>query len=104
MGLFNFGKTIKPQRFNYIPRYYDPEKEERDARIKRAMGMAGDDSEAMKTRILSDLRNRKRGSRKGHQSAARRSNLILILTLATLLLLTYILLTRYLPVIERALE
>lgn len=104
MALFKFGKTVKPQRFNYIPRYYDPEKEEREARIKRAMGMAGDNPEAMKSRILSGFRNRNRGSRKGQQSAARRSNLILIVTLTTLLYLTYILLTRYLPVIERALE
>jgi hypothetical protein len=104
MALFKFGKTVKHQRFNYIPRFYDPEKEERDARIKAAMGLSDDSPEAMKSRIIRGFRDRKRGARTSHQRAARRSNLILVITLITLLMLTYILLTRYLPAIERALE
>ncbi|HLF64476.1 MAG TPA: hypothetical protein VI603_12015 [Saprospiraceae bacterium] len=104
MALFKFGKTVKHQRFNYIPRYYDPEKEEREARIKAAMGMSDTHPEAMKSRISRSFREKHRGSLKSQRGAARRSNLILIVTLITLLLLTYILLTRYLPVIEKALE
>lgn len=104
MALFRFGKTVKHQRFNYIPRYYDPEKEERDARIKAARGMAGDDADAMKARIAKGFRDRNRSSHKSQRSTTKRSNLILIFTLVLLLYITYILLTRYMPVIERALE
>lgn len=104
MALFKFGKTIKHQRFNYIPRHYDPVKEERDARIRAAKGLASDDPEAMKARIRMNFRDRSRGSTKSQRSSAsRRSNMILVITLVVLILFTYILLTRYLPVIERAL-
>ena len=104
MALFNFRKTVKPQRFNYIPRYYDPVKEERDARIRAAKGLSSDDPDAMKARIRLNFREKSRGSTKSQRnSATRRSNLILVATLVALLLLTYILLTRYLPQIEKAL-
>ena len=104
MAMFSFGKTIKHQRFNYIPRYYDPEKEEREARIRAAMGIAGNDPDAIKARISKNFRDRNRGSLKARRSSAMRSNIILAVTLGTLLLITYILLTRYLPMIERWLE
>ncbi len=34
MALPSFFKTYKPKRFNYIPRYYDPQKEELEERIE----------------------------------------------------------------------
>lgn len=104
MAFFKFGKTVKHQRFNYIPRYYDPEKEEREARIKAAMGMTGNDPEAMKTRIRSSMRDRHRGSRKPQLTAARRSNIILIVVLLGLIWLTYYVLTRYLPALEKIVD
>ena len=104
MALFKFGSSVKPQRFNYIPRYYDPAKEEREERIRQAMGMASTDPDAMKARIAKSFRERQRGHQKSPRGTARRSNMILIVTLLTLILLTYILLSRYMPVIERWLE
>ncbi len=104
MALFKFGKTVKHQRFNYIPRFYDPVKEEREARRNAARGIVDDDPEAMKARIIRNFREKHRGPVKHQRNASRRSNMILVVTLITLLLLTYILLTKYLPAIERALE
>lgn len=104
MALFKWGKTVKPQQFKYIPRYYDPVKEERDARIAAAMGRAGKDPDAMKARISKNYRDRSVSTKNMRKSQTLRSNLILIGALAGLLILTYILLTRYMPMIERWLE
>jgi hypothetical protein len=104
MALFKFGSSIKPQRFNYIPRYYDPEKEDREERIRQAMGMASTDPDAIKARITKSFRDKQRSRQKSPKGAARRSNIILIVTLITLIMLTYILLSRYMPAIERWLE
>jgi hypothetical protein len=104
MAFLKFGKTVKHQRFNYIPRYYDPAKEERDARIKAAMGMAGSDPEAMKARIRNNIRDRHRGNRKTDILARRRSNLILIAVLLGLIWLTYYVLSRFMPAIEKIVD
>lgn len=37
---FKFVHTPKPRQFEYIPRYYDPEKEEREARKRAVLGDA----------------------------------------------------------------
>jgi len=38
MAIPSFFKQNKPRGFNYTPRYYDPDKEEREAR-RKAMGL-----------------------------------------------------------------
>jgi Flp pilus assembly protein TadB len=38
--IVSFFKTPKHQRFNYTPRYYNPEEEERQERIRKASGEA----------------------------------------------------------------
>ena len=35
MAIPSFFKQNKPREFNFIPRYYDPEKEAREERLKR---------------------------------------------------------------------
>ena len=42
MGLFSPGKK-HANKFRYIPRYYDPEKERREQRRKEMYGMSSDD-------------------------------------------------------------
>jgi len=95
MALFKFGSSIKPQRFNYIPRYYDPEKEEREARIREAMGTADLDPDSVKERIRRNFRERPRGPWKAKQRATRRSNTILVVTLIVLIFLTYLLIGKF---------
>lgn len=65
--IFSFFKTPKHQRFNYNPRYYNPEEEERQERLRKARGeqLQGD---AGVKRI-----NFKRQSA-DYQSSARQSN------------------------------
>jgi len=35
MGIPSFFKQYKPRGFNFIPRYYDPDKEAREERVRR---------------------------------------------------------------------
>lgn len=41
MGFFSFNKIANHRVFNYTPRYYDPDKEARDAIVRRAKIEAG---------------------------------------------------------------
>ena len=49
MGIFMFHKREMP-KFNYIPRYYDPEKEELEKK-KAAMGLDSKLSDSEKLRV-----------------------------------------------------
>jgi hypothetical protein len=80
-----FGRIPKHQRFNYGPRYYDPVKDEREAR-HRAQNLSGDPSAEPQ-----DLRKRMTGA---FQTARRHSKVTnselrsVIIRLAVLLFLT----------------
>jgi hypothetical protein len=50
MGLIKF-KQIKPLKFEMRARYWDPVKEQREARLKEIKAMQDDSIEAVKTRI-----------------------------------------------------
>ncbi len=69
MARFSLFRTPKPNRFNYIPRYYDPEKEELYARVNAAKPVAegelDNSPEAIKARL-------KMGFRAGRQSIDRK--------------------------------
>ena len=90
MGIPRFIKLPGHKKFNYTPRYWDPEKEEREERIrqiKQEMGieMSGDPN---RTTI-------RRGSfRQAHKQAkvraSRASNIRLLVILAVLFILAYL--------------
>lgn len=95
MGVPRFIKLPSYKRFNYTPRYWDPEKEERESRIrmiKHDMGIIDMPSDPLRTTI-------KRGSfrqvrQKAKVKAGRSSNIRLLIILAVLLLLAYLILFR----------
>lgn len=89
MGFISFNKTPKHQRFNYIPRYYDADKEDLDERVRLAKGEAGD-ADLAKSRIRSGF---KRRSRAGSTSTSAKSAIRLFLIIAILVLFTYMILT-----------
>lgn len=41
---FSFFRTAKPRQFDYIPRYYDPEKERREERRRELLGPDPDET------------------------------------------------------------
>ena len=103
MGIFNFGKRIKHRQFEYIPRYYDPDKEELENRLKKYKREASD-TELSKQRIRGGFRRKYRVENDYTKRSVRRSNRILLMTIGILLLLTYLFITEYLPKIIAAFE
>ena len=99
-----FGKRPKPQGFQYIPRYYDPEKEDREARLRAAKAAAGGDTEAIKNRIHAHFRQPRKLKGGAFASSKRKANFRVLIILIILLALTYILLSDFLPQIEKVLE
>lgn len=92
MGIPRFIKLPRHKQFNYSPRYWDPEKEEREDRIRRIKAEMG-------IEVTRDSGNRttiKRGSfrqasKNAKVRATRNSNIRLVIILAVLLILAYLL-------------
>jgi len=99
MKFFNFTKTPKHRVFNYVPRYYDPKEDERNAIIRRAKIEAGlieekdmdSDVDRAKHRISRSFQTRVISSHYKKKSQ-RSSNLRIVLIIIILATLTYILL------------
>jgi hypothetical protein len=90
MGIPRFIKLPSYKRFEYSPRYWDPEKEKREERIRQIKQEMGIElpSDPNRTTI-------KRGSfrqvrQKTNIRASRNSNIRLVIILAVLLFLAYI--------------
>jgi hypothetical protein len=90
MALPSFFKINKNKRFNFIPRYYDPRKEDLEERIRsveREMGV--NEGEAYRPTIrkgqMSNYFNRKKSK------AQKQSNIRLIIILLLLFLISYFL-------------
>jgi len=103
MGFLSFGKKIKNRRFDYIPRYYDPDKEEFEQRMK-LYKRQGSDTELAKQKIKGGFRRSYRVGNDYSQEASKRSNRILLMTIAFLLLITFYFISEYLPRIIASFE
>ena len=103
MGLFQFGKKIKHRQFDYMPRYYDPDKEELQRRLSR-YNQNATDVDLSKERIRGGLRRKYRVSNDYSKNIRNRSNKILLFTIATLLLVTFYFINEYLPLIIASFE
>lgn len=94
MGVPRFFKLPKPRKFSYSPLYWDPEKEEREdrvRRIKQEMGI-GDPSGPARTTIRRG--SFRQASKKTRVKANRSSNIRLLVILAVLFLIAYLLFYR----------
>ncbi len=103
MAMFRFFKLPRHRTFDYKPRYWDPEKEELEKRVKAVEKRNENDPEAMKARISRGLRKRGGGftDQQFSNRQIRRSNYILLLVLVGLIILTFLFVTLYLPRIEQ---
>jgi len=91
-----FFPTRKPKSFNYIPRYYDEEKEEREKRQKRIESELGkkQDKDHYQSSIHRGVMSRKLSERR----KANRGAVIRLLVIATILfLLAYYFITGGVP-------
>ena len=90
MSFLKFNKRPKHKRFDYIPRFYDPKKEELDKIVDSYKEMG--DADAAKTRIRSGLRNKYRGDSSYKRSQERSANIRLVSIIFVLFLITYLIL------------
>jgi len=105
MGMFGLGKQrFKHRRFDYVPRHYDPEKEALQRRLARYQNADDVDTEQTKARIRGSFKRQKAPADAYNSKVQKRSNRILLITLIILVILTYQLLTVYLPRILESLE
>ena len=65
MSLFGFNKGAKHRKFDYIPRFYDPAKEELEERLQKYDDKEVDRTELAKTRIKHGLRRDESGIDQG---------------------------------------
>jgi hypothetical protein len=90
-----FGNRVKPKSFGFVPRYYDPAKEELEERIKKYKSAedGSDNVENMKNRIKTGLRMKHYGDPGVRSSAVRRSNIRLLYIICVLGLAAYVLMS-----------
>ena len=103
MALFNFFKTPRHQKFEYKPRFWNPEKEDVEERVRLAKRV-NNDPNAMKSRISSGLRRGYKSSSRSNYSASKKSTLRLLVIIGVLMLFSYYLLVVYLPRFEEFLR
>lgn len=96
MGIPRFFKQAGHRRFNYSPLYWDPDKEDREQRIRAIKQEMGVEVELGRTpsTIKRGSFRRNVSSSKIRSRASRDSNRRLLLIVAVLLLLAYILVIR----------
>ncbi|MCB0641125.1 MAG: hypothetical protein KDC44_05770 [Phaeodactylibacter sp.] len=109
MALFRMFKVPRHQRYEYKPRYWNPEKEELQERLKRIEAMKNPDMDpdAVKRRISGSFRSGRgwdEGARRARSQAMRRSNIRLLMWIAALIFLAYLALSVYLPRIVELIE
>ncbi len=104
MGFLKMGNRFKNRKFDYIPRYYDQDKEELERRIKRYNQTSYDDTELAKQRIRGGFKKKMRAQDGYSSKSQKRSNRILLVTIIGLIILTVKILVDYLPRIIASLE
>ena len=90
MSFFSFNRVTKHKKFDYIPRHYDPKKEELDKLIGAYKN--DNDTTFSKERIKSGLRSKYRGDANYKRSQEKSANIRLISIIFVLFMLAYLLL------------
>lgn len=102
MGLFSPPKR-RPNQFNYIPRYYDPEKERREARRRELRGeSSSDDTPYTPGKYIRTVREA-RAERKAQQKQSNGTpRAILVFGIAIAVIVIYMLVPRIVNIITMA--
>jgi len=92
--MFGLGKRFRNRTFDYIPRFYDEEKEN----LERRLGaQQSNDPNAVKLRIRSGFQKKYRVDPRIATSANKASNIRLVIIVMLLVVITMILLLNYVP-------
>ena len=102
MGLFTPHKK-KPNQFNYIPRFYDPEKERREARRRELRGESSDDNTPYTPGKYVRTVRQARAERKEQQKNDRKTpRTVLFFGVAIIIIIAYMLVPRVVNIITMA--
>ncbi|MFO7932972.1 MAG: hypothetical protein R6U78_02715 [Bacteroidales bacterium] len=91
MGIPRFIKLTQNKRFSYSPLYWDPEKEEREDRIRRIKQEMGIEVTRDSNRSTIKRGSFRQAKQKTKAKASRSSNIRLLIIFAVLFLLAYLL-------------
>ena len=91
MGMPRFIKLPGYKQFTYSPRYWDPEKEAREDRIRQIKAEMGIDVPLDRTRTTIKRGSFRQAKQQAKVRASRNSNIRLVIILAVLFLLAYLL-------------
>ncbi|MFH0756600.1 MAG: hypothetical protein V2B15_04865 [Bacteroidota bacterium] len=94
MGIPRFIKLPGHKRFEYTPRYWDPEKEEREERIRKIRQEMGIKLPSDPNRTTIKRGSFRQAGQKAKVKATSNSNIRLVIILAVLLLLAYLIFFR----------
>ena len=88
-------KSIGNQRYEYKPRYYNPDKEAMDERMNLRKRAKAGDKDAIKARMRDSMRRQK--DKNQNTQIVAKSNIMVLGIFAILLILSMIALNSYLP-------
>lgn len=91
MGIPRFIKLPGYKQFSYSPRYWDPEKEEREARVRQIKAEMGIELGSDPNRTTIKRGSFRQAKMQAKVKASRNSNIRLVVILAALFLLAYLL-------------
>jgi len=92
MSFFGFNKRAQHRKFDFIPRYYDADKEELQDRLSKYEGAELDQTELAKRRIQRGLRSKYNVDASYKTAQKSKSRRTLLYTVVILTLLTYLIL------------
>lgn len=90
--MFSMFKNVRHKKFDYVPRFYDPEKEELQARVSKYDKDQAQNTELVKDRIRSGFRSRVPNNQSIVKQATMKSNIRLLLIIGILVVLSVLLL------------
>ena len=88
---FGWGGKVKPRRFDFIPRYYDEEKEDLQSRLEK-YDEGEHSEERTKHRIRQGIRQKYNGDLSYRSREVRKSNLRLVYIIVVLFFVSYMIL------------
>lgn len=92
-----FFRPPNHQRFEYNPRFWNPDKEDLERRLHQSSEEKRNDTEAVKARISSGFRKGSTSERESTSTYRRTSNLRLVIIVGFLILMAYLLIEIYVP-------
>lgn len=104
MAILRFFKLPKHQQYDYKPRFWDPKKEELEERLKRIDEIQSGGTAGAKARISGGFRRGYSLDSKSRSRQVMRSNLMLVGIVLALVVLSYVMISVYLPQIVEMLE